>query len=171
MTQNAYIKKASEEDDKRKEQIMDKEALREYYQNCPIPKPPKKKKKRKKQNGWKDKPNRCCYYTGQPYAERHELFYGNPNRQISIDHGFQVDLCPPIHQLFHGQVDKAKLQALQIPGMFPDPLAWAEDELDRLRKECQHNWEVSQEIELGRTSEEARADWVDLIGRSYILDD
>ena len=47
MTQNAYIKKASEEDDKRKEQIMDKEALREYYQNCPIPKPPKKKKKRK----------------------------------------------------------------------------------------------------------------------------
>lgn len=45
MTQNAYIKKASEEDDKRKEQIMDKEALREYYQNCPIPKPPKRKRR------------------------------------------------------------------------------------------------------------------------------
>lgn len=149
---------------------MDKQALREYYQRCPCPKPAPKKKKRRKQNGWKDKPRRYCVYTGQPYAERHELFYGNPDRQKSIDHGFQVDLCPPIHQLFHGQVDKAKLQALQIPGMFPDPLAWAEEELDNLRQECQRNWEVTQEMEMGWTSEEARREWIKLMGRSYILE-
>lgn len=64
----------------------------------PVPKPPPNKPKRKKQNGYKDKPNRYCYYCGTSHAERNEVYRGNPNRQNSIDHGFQVDLCQDCHQ-------------------------------------------------------------------------
>ena len=32
-----------------------------YYQNCPFPKPISKKRK-KKVNGYKDKPDRVCFY-------------------------------------------------------------------------------------------------------------
>ncbi len=144
-----------------------KEAIREYYKNCAFPKEGKKKKERKR-NGWKNKAGRRCKYTGTPYAERHELFYGNGLRQISVDHGFQVDLCPPIHKLFHGEVDEAALKRLGIPGMFPDPLGWAEREADRLRKEHQERWELKERAELGLSKEEAREAWMRLIGRNYL---
>lgn len=125
-------------------------------------------KKRKKQNGWKDKPNRYCRYTGRPYAERHELFCGNPLRQISIDNGFQVDLCWPIHKLFHGIVDRAGLESVGIT--MPNPLVWAENELEKLRQECQQNYECKEQTERGLTPEQARANWMELIGRNYIND-
>lgn len=143
------------------------QALNTYYQRCALPKP-REKKRRKKHNGWKDKPNRRCYYTGQPNAEKHELFYGNPLRQISIDHGFQVDLCQPIHALFHGRVDKEKLEKLRVHGMFPEPLAWAADELEKLRRQCQQEYELREQIELDLTPEQARDAWMQLIGRSYL---
>ncbi|MCI7300998.1 MAG: hypothetical protein SOR93_14165 [Clostridiales Family XIII bacterium] len=143
--------------------------MNSYYKTCPYPKPATKKKKRK-QNGWKDKPKRHCYYTGRPYAERHELFYGNPLRQISISHGFQVDLCMPIHKLFHGIVDKEKLESLNVPGMLPDPLKWAANELKKLRQVCQRDYEDQAQIELGLTPEQARDGWMQLIGRNYLDD-
>lgn len=141
--------------------------MNSYYKTCPYPKPQTKKKK-KKQNGWKDKPKRHCYYTGLPGAERHELFYGNPLRQISIDNGFQIDLCMPIHKLFHGIVDKEKLESLNVPGILPDPLTWAANELEKLRKECQQHYEEREQIELDLTPEQARKSWMNLIGRSYL---
>lgn len=144
-----------------------KEAIREYYANCAFPKEGKKKKKKKKQNGWKGKARRRCRYTGQPYAERHELFYGSGKHQISIDLGFQVDLCQPIHRLFHGIVGKAELEALNVPGMFPDPEKWAAKEVEELRQGCQESWEAKQ-MELGIDPEEARARWIELIGQSYL---
>lgn len=55
-------------------------------------------REKKKYNGYKDKPERICFYTGRPYAERHEVFSGRPNRQISIEYGFQVDLCVEKHR-------------------------------------------------------------------------
>ncbi|NBI63708.1 hypothetical protein D3Z38_11730 [Clostridiales bacterium] len=144
-----------------------KEAIREFYATCAFPKEGKKKKKKKKQNGWKGKAHRRCRYTGRTCAERHELFYGSGKHQISIDLGFQVDLCPPIHRLFHGIVGKADLEALNVPGMFPDPKKWAAKEVEELRQGCQESWEAKQ-TELGITPEEARARWIELIGRSYL---
>ncbi len=68
-----------------------------FYENCAIPKP-KDLKKKKKVNGYKHKASRVCYYCDTYGAERHEVYGGNPNRQISIDHGFQVDLCSECHR-------------------------------------------------------------------------
>lgn len=148
---------------------MDKKSKKEYYKNCPFP-TPEGKKKRKKQNGWKDKPERVCRYTGTPGAERHELFYGEPYRQISIDHGFQVDLHWAIHKLFHGIVDKEGLKGMQVPGMFPDPIAWAKKEQQELREDAQEKYEMRDQIELGLTPEEAREKWIEMMGRNYIDD-
>ena len=80
---------------------------KDYYEICAFPKPKKKKKKRKT-NGWKDKPNRFCYYTGKPYAERHEVFFGSGLRQISIDYGFQVDLCRELHKEVHSETERGQ---------------------------------------------------------------
>lgn len=75
----------------------------------PVPKPEKTKKKRKKQNGYANKAERYCHYCGTAYAERHEVYGGNPNRQISIDHGFQVDLCQKCHlEIEENITDRAK---------------------------------------------------------------
>lgn len=138
-----------------------------YYNSCPFPKPGNSKKK-KKQNGYKDKPNRYCYYTGLPYAERHELFFGTGTRQISIDHGLQVDLHPLIHKLFHGELPADGLEELQVTGMFPDPLDWASREQLRLRKEAQEKWELKVRAEYGLTAIEARRAWIELIGGSCL---
>lgn len=88
--------------------------MNDYYRTCPFPKTMgEPKKKKKKQNGYKDKPNRYCYYTGNPGAERHEVFPG-PNRQISIDHGFQIDVCHDIHMaLQYGKTEWARAEALR----------------------------------------------------------
>lgn len=141
--------------------------MSDYYKNCAFPKQATKKKK-KKQNGWKDKQSRCCRYTGQHHAERHELFYGNPLRQISIDNGFQVDLCQPVHALFHGRVNMEELKKLHIPDMFPEPLEWASEELKKLRQECQQSYEDRERVELRLTSEQARRSWINLVGRNYL---
>lgn len=75
--------------------------LDKYYQNCAYPKPPKTKKKKLLYNGYKDKPQRRCWYTGRPGADRHEIWPGNSFRQTCIDHGFQVDVCREIHDILH----------------------------------------------------------------------
>lgn len=46
--------------------------LDSYYENCAFPKP-KSKKKKLLHNGYKDKHERICWYTGRPGAERHEI--------------------------------------------------------------------------------------------------
>ena len=125
-----------------------RKALDEYYKSCPFPKP-KDKKPKKKVNGYKDKADRICTYTGRPFAERHEIFCGR-NRQISIDNGFQIDVCPEIH---------AELQA--------NITEWAQAENLRLRQKCQSEYEGAL-IDVGITPDEAREDWLRLIGRSYL---
>lgn len=120
----------------------------EYYYNCPFPKP-KPTRKKKKVNGWKDKPGRTCWYTGEPGAERHEVFPGI-NRQNSIDHGFQVDVCSRIHQ---------ELQA--------NGTKWARIENQKWRMYYQKRYE-DQLIKAGTTEEQARACWLQLMGRSYL---
>ena len=119
-----------------------------YYDNCAFPKPQDKKKK-KKVNGYKNKADRVCAYTGRPFAERHEIFCGR-NRQISIDNGFQIDVSPEIH---------AELQA--------NITEWAQAENLRLRQKCQSEYEDTL-IGSGITPGEARKLWIKLIGRSYL---
>lgn len=114
----------------------------------PVPKPIKKTKK-KKVNGYKDKPHRVCYYCGTSNAERHEV-YGGASRQISIDLGFQLDLCPECHRAWHAQAD----------------------ELWQKRKEYwqqhfQENYE-QRLIDGGITSKQARACWMKLIHKNYL---
>lgn len=115
----------------------------------PVPKPQKEKPKKKKQNGWKNKNTRYCFYTGEPGAERHEV-YGGSNRQISINRGFQVDLCPEIHRSFH------------------DPKT--DLDFERIRFWKMHYQIIFEEekIESGRTPKQAREDWMDLIRKSYL---
>ncbi len=125
-----------------------KEKAMSYYDTCAFPKP-RDKKKKKKCNGYKDKADRICAYTGRPFAERHEIFCGR-NRQISIDNGFQIDVCPEIH---------AELQA--------NITEWAQAENLRLRQKCQWEYENNL-IATGVTPEQARELWLKLIGRSYL---
>lgn len=121
---------------------------KDYYEICAFPKPKKKKKKRKT-NGWKDKPNRYCYYTGKPYAERHEVFFGRGLRQISIDYGFQVDLSPELHKEVHEQT----------------PLG--QSITNYWRKYYQKKY-MDDQIASGKSKEEALRSWIDLIGRNYL---
>lgn len=39
-----------------------------------------------------------CAVCGRPYAELHEVFHGNGNRQNSIKYGMQVRLCEEHHR-------------------------------------------------------------------------
>lgn len=115
----------------------------------PILKPGNKKKHRK-QNGWKDKPERYCRYCGRPYAERHEVYCGTANRQISIDNGFQIDVCRAHHEELQDNIT-----------------SWAKSENERLRQMYQNQWEEKL-IETGVKPDQARKLWIQLIGRSYM---
>ena len=126
-----------------------KSNLDSYYQSCPFPKPKPGRKPKKKQNGYKDKPERRCWYTGQPGAERHEIF-GGPYRQTSIEFGFQVDVCPEIHARLHANADD-----------------WARIETLKWRMYYQHVYEEKL-IQKGLDREEARKAWMAMIGRNYL---
>ena len=122
--------------------------LGSYYENCAFPKP-KSKKKKLLHNGFKDKSQRICWYTGQPGAERHEIF-GGPNRQTSIEMGFQVDLCQELHARLHANADD-----------------WAKTENRKWRMYFQTIYE-EELIASGETPEKARTSWMALIGRNYL---
>ena len=123
--------------------------LNAYYQSCPFPKPKPTKKPKKKTNGFKDKADRICWYTGQSSAERHEVFPGI-YRQTSIDMGFQVDVCPRLH---------AELQA--------NISEWAKTENMKWRMFFQKRYE-DRLVETGITEEQARTCWMELMGRNYL---
>lgn len=110
---------------------------------------PKTTKKKLLSNGYKDKENRRCWYTGRPGAERHEIF-GGPNRQKSIELGFQVDVCPEIHARLHANCDE-----------------WARIENRKWRMYYQTKYEEEMIAE-GASDEEARSAWMMLIGRNYL---
>lgn len=112
---------------------------------------PQDRKKKKKVNGYKHKGERYCAYCGTPYAERHEIF-GGPNRQNSIDHEFQIDVCGAHHR---------ELQENCSP--------WAQEENMRLRRGCQERFEAQLQEE-GWSPAQARREWMMLIGRNYMDD-
>jgi len=120
----------------------------DYYSTCPFPKPGSTKRQ-KPQNGYKDKPKRRCWYCGEMYAERHEIF-GGPFREISIELGFQVDACPVHHRQLHQTGDN-----------------WAQIEGQKWRMYYQMKWEEEQ-IADGMDPETAREAWIDMMGRNYL---
>ncbi|MEY8365400.1 hypothetical protein AALA22_07130 [Anaerovoracaceae bacterium 41-7] len=107
-------------------------------------------REKKKCNGYKDKPERICFYTGRPYAERHEVFPGRPNRQISIEHGFQVDLCPEKHR---------ELQENITP--------WAKAENQKWHETYEQLY-IDEQIDECVSADDALESWMRLIGRNYI---
>lgn len=119
-----------------------------YYSECAFPKP-KTHKKKKECNGYKNKPERTCAYTGTGNAERHELF-GGPNRQVSIREGLQIDLSPEKHRELQDNITD-----------------WAQAENKRLKAEAQARW-MNEYIEKEDVSEKvALRQWMILIGRNY----
>ena len=122
-------------------------ATNEYYMNCAFPKP-KDTKKQKKVNGFKNKPKRVCAYCGKPYAERHEVFPGM-NRQISIDYGFQVDVCMEHHAELQDNITE-----------------WAQAENKRLKAEAEREY-IRELTDVGVSEKDAVNFWMELIGRNY----
>ena len=119
-----------------------------YYSECAFPKPETQKKK-KEYNGYKNKAERTCAYTGASYAERHELF-GGPNRQTSIREGLQIDLSPEKHRELQDNVTD-----------------WAQSENKRLKAEAQTRW-MNEYMETEDVNEEvALRQWMIMIGRNY----
>lgn len=107
-------------------------------------------KEKKKYNGYKDKADRTCFYTGAPYAERHEVFAGNPDRKICIRQGFQVDLSPEKHRELQANITD-----------------WAQVENTKWKACYQRTYMDLAEGE-GLTEAEALQLWMQLIGRNYI---
>ena len=120
-----------------------------YYNSCTIPKPIDKKKP-KLTNGYKNKASRICYYCDNAGGERHEVYGGNPNRQISIKHQFQVDLCQDCHEEIEANItDRAK------------------ERNEYWQKHFQSLYE-SKLIESGVSKKQARGLWMLLIGWNYL---
>lgn len=122
--------------------------MNDYYKSCAFPKPVSKKKK-KKVNGYIKKAERICYYCHTAGAERHEVFHG-PNRQISIDEGFQVDLCPDCHR-------EIQLNITQR----------AHERNEFWQQKYQKQYEDAA-IKAGANKEFARSLWISLIGKNYL---
>ena len=120
-----------------------------YYDSCTIPKPGNKKKE-KLTNGYKNKSNRTCHYCNTSGAERHEVYGGNPNRQISIKHQFQVDLCQECHLEIEANTTKQ-----------------AKERNNYWEKHYQTLYE-SKIIASGVKKKQARALWMLLIGKNYL---
>lgn len=123
--------------------------MNNYYSSCPFPKPGTAKKK-KLYNGYKTKAERVCAYCGEHGADRHEV-YGAANRQTSIEHGFQVDVCPAHHAELHANTSE-----------------WAIAENKRLRRKHQLIWMRKTMKEDGIKAREALNAWMALIGRNYV---
>lgn len=87
----------------------------------------------------------CWFCKEKKGLHLHEIFFGTANKQISIDHGFQVFLCPKHHNMGgNGEcVHRCREMDLQ------------------LKRACQKAYE-----DMGHTREE----FIRLIGKSYILD-
>lgn len=111
----------------------------------------RKKGKRKKVNGYKHKPERMCFYRQTTGAERHEVFFGTGERELSILYGFQVDLSSELHWEIHAETE------------------WGKTE-DLLWKQAYQTVYMDCMEADGFDREQALSAWMHLIGRNYLED-
>lgn len=121
------------------------------YYNYAIQQMERAAREKKKYNGYKDKADRICFYTDAPCADRHEVYSGTANRQISFYYGFQVDLHPKKHAELHS-----------------DTTAWAQDENQKWRETYQRAYLDRQMAEWGMGEDDALRAWMLLIGKNYL---
>jgi len=96
-----------------------------------FPKPVKKKKKRPKNNKRIDE-YIPCERCGKMAESTHEVFFGNPARQISIDNGWQEKLCTKCHEKAHSDVIFRRLMQSEWQEKIMRENNW---NLERWRKE------------------------------------
>lgn len=82
-----------------------------------------------------------CFICGNPDTERHHVFFGSKNRQISEKHGFVVDLCYIHHRGTYG-----------VHGKYGHQLDL------QLKQHCQREFEKTH----------TREEFIKLIGRNYL---
>ena len=123
-----------------------------YYEYAITQMEQAKRKKKRKYNGYKNKADRICFYTGRPYADRHEVFPGTSNRQICIKLGMQLDIYREKHEEIQGNITP-----------------WAKEENAKWRACYQRVYMDFAEGE-GLTEAEALRAWMGLIGRNYIME-
>lgn len=111
----------------------------------------RKNNKRKKYNGYKDKAERMCFYNETGGAERHEVFYGTGQRQISIEYGFQVDLSQEAHWEIHNETE------------------WGR-KVDLMWKQAYQTVYMDCMEADGFDRDQALSAWMHLIGRNYLED-
>lgn len=121
------------------------------YYNYAIQQMERAAREKKKYNGYKDKADRICFYTGMPYAERHEVYGGTANRGISFDFGFQVDLAPEKHAELHTNTTD-----------------WAREENQKWRETYQRAYMDKNMAEWRIDEEDALEAWMMLIGKNYL---
>jgi len=102
-----------------------------------IPKP--KHRRRRPKNNPKPTASDFCAVCGRPYAETHEVFFGNGKRELSILYRLQVNLCSEHHTGMTG------------------PHLNREFDL-QLKREWQEIFEVSR----------SREEFIKLFGKSYL---
>lgn len=113
-----------------------------------IPKPGKTRG-RKAKNNPVPTDNALCAMCGQySICDTHEI-YGGINRQISIKNKYQVKICRKCHiQVTNNDASTLRRQAL-----------WKRF----AQKDQEREW-----VRNGMTPEEARAEWMKVIGRNYL---
>ena len=122
--------------------------MNDYYKTCAFPKPQDKKKKRL-QNGYKNKHKRMCAYCGEYGADRHEIF-GGALRQLSMELGFQVDVCRSHHAELHN-----------------NSTVWAKAENRRLKQQCQESY-MQKLTDTGIEEKKALEIWMRVFGKNYL---
>lgn len=108
-------------------------------------------REKRKYNGYKDKADRRCFYTGISCADRHEVYGGPANRKISMRHGFQVDLLSEKHAALHSNKS-----------------VWAREENRKWRETYQRAY-MDRLMTEGKINEDDALElWMNLIGRNYL---
>jgi len=114
-----------------------------------VPKPIYKKKPKPKNNPVPTEESMCVLCGGWKLCETHEVYGGNPNRQISIKNGYQVSLCRTCH------IDVTENREYTLK---------KQEFWKNLYQRMQESTWQKQGISLS----ESRDKWLALIGRNYL---
>jgi len=113
-----------------------------------VPKPTYKKKPKAKNNPVPTEEHICVLCCKVCLCETHEVYNGNPNRQISIKNGYQVKLCKTCH--------------IDVTENREYTLEWQELWKNLYQQMQESAWKTQ-----GISCSESRDMWLALIGKNY----